>query len=188
MRNMIEDAKKVGKLLFDAELIDGASGNMSFKVENEKVLVTKTGCVLFDLKDEDFVEVDSKFASRDRLIHKKIYEKSSHRCVVHCHGVYNVVLGMVEKQIKPLDLEGKLYFGSIEVVEGEFGSEELADKIANVLAKSKVVFVRGHGMYVGAENFIEAFNLSCYAEHSCKVLFNLKLLNELHHRKGWEDL
>ncbi len=186
MRNMIEDAKKVGKLLFDAELIDGASGNMSFK--DEKVYVTKTGCVLFDLRDEDFVEVDSKFASRDRLIHKKIYEKSSHRCVIHCHGVYNVVLSMVEKEIKPVDLEGKLYFGSIEVVEGEFGSEELADKIASVLAKNKVVFVRGHGMYVGAENFIEAFNLSCYAEHSCKVLFNLKLLNELHHRERWENL
>ncbi len=181
----LEEAIEVGRLLFEAHLIDGASGNMSFK-SGDDVLITRSGAPLYALRPEDFVPIDDSRASSDRLVHAKIYEETSFKAVLHCHGVFNVVLGLKFDRIVPLDLEGSLYFSEIEVVEGEFGSQQIAEAIAEVVKRKRVAVVRGHGIYAAASSIREAFNLASYVEHSCEVLYYSKLLDELHHRKGGE--
>ncbi|MET1123964.1 MAG: class II aldolase/adducin family protein [Archaeoglobaceae archaeon] len=182
---MIEEAIEVGRLLFRSGLIDGASGNLSFR-EGDRIVITRSGAALYDLKPEDFVEVSSEKASTDRLVHKKIYEISPFSCVLHCHGVFNVVLSLKLDRIVPADLEGRLFFGELEVVDGEFGSESYAEKVAEVVSRRKIAIARGHGIYVAANDFREAFNLANYAEHSCEVLYYLKLLDKLEHRESRE--
>ncbi|MEM4292022.1 MAG: class II aldolase/adducin family protein, partial [Archaeoglobaceae archaeon] len=55
---MIEKAIEIGKLLFHSGLIDGASGNLSFR-ENGKIMITKTGSNLESLEESDFVPIES---------------------------------------------------------------------------------------------------------------------------------
>ncbi len=108
---MFEEAIKVGKLLSASRLIDGASGNMSFKLANS-IYITRSGVSLDDITESSFVKIRPgefvKEASVDQLIHLKIYEKTDYNAVLHCHGVFNVVLGSRMDKIEPLDLEGKL--------------------------------------------------------------------------------
>ena len=181
MHSEIEQAIRIGKLLASYKLVDGASGNMSFKVGN-KIVITKTGTNLDDLSRESFVEVDldeeNPYASSDLIVHKEVYKNTDYKAVLHCHGVYNVVLSFKFNEIKPLDLEGSLYFGSIRVVKGEFRSKELAKKIADAIREKGVVVVRGHGIYSAGENLREAFNKACYVEHSCEIIYKLNLLNK----------
>ncbi|MCS7121219.1 MAG: class II aldolase/adducin family protein [Archaeoglobaceae archaeon] len=173
---MIDEAIKVGKLLLEVELIDGASGNMSFRDEKNNVVITRTGAELFNLKPEDFVKIDDLNASRDRKVHKAIYDKTNFKCVLHCHGTFNVVLSIFMREINPIDLEGKMYFGSLKVVDEEFGTEKYAEKISELVAENSIAIAKAHGIYVAAKDFMQAFNLASYAEHSCKVLYLCKLL------------
>ncbi len=182
---MIKEAIHVGKLLFHSRLIDGASGNLSFK-ENGRIMITKTGSNLESLEESDFVPIDSPNASRDKAVHAKIYEISDFNAVLHCHGVFNVVLSLRMDEIIPLDLEGKLYFGKIEVVKEEFGKEGYANAIAKKIQERGVVIARGHGIYSAGKSLREAFNKACYVEHSCEVLYYSDVLDKLEHRKGWE--
>ncbi len=179
---MFEEAIMVGKLLAASRLVDGASGNMSFKLA-DSIYITKSGENLDDLKESSFVKIKHgefvREASVDQLIHLKIYEKSDCSAILHCHGVFNVVLGSKMDKIEPLDLEGKLYFGEIEVVEGQFGSPELAEKISEVVRKKGVAIVRNHGIYAAGENLRDAYNKASYVEHSCEVVYYSKLLDKL---------
>jgi len=178
---MFEEAIRVGKLLASARLIDGASGNLSFRV-GETIYITRTGQNLDELDEKSFVPLRlgeaSKEASVDQRIHFKIYERSDYNAVLHCHGVFNVVLGSVMDKIRPVDLEGRLHFGEIEVVEGEFGSQELAESIAEAVKKKGVVIVRNHGIYAAGKNLRDAFNKASYAEHSCEIIYRLKVLDK----------
>lgn len=179
---MFEEAIKVGKLLAEARLIDGASGNMSFKL-GDTIYITKSGANLYDLSENSFVKMKiGEFvgeASVDQIIHQKIYEKTDYSAVLHCHGVFNVVLGAKMDTVKPVDLEGKLYFGEISVVEGRFGSPELADLISDSVKDKGVAVVRNHGVYAGGKDLRDAYNRVSYLEHSCEIIYRLMLLDKL---------
>ncbi|MEM0203881.1 MAG: class II aldolase/adducin family protein [Archaeoglobaceae archaeon] len=184
---MIKEAIEIGKLLFRSRLIDGASGNISFR-ENGRIMITKTGSNLESLEEFDFVPIESPNASRDKAVHLKIYELSEFNAVLHCHGVFNVVLSLKKDEITPLDLEGKLYFGKIEVVKEEFGKEGYAKEIAEKIRRNGVVIARGHGIYSAGKSLREAFNKACYVEHSCEILYYSEILDKLEHRKSRKEL
>ncbi len=177
---MFQEASKIGKLLAASRLIDGASGNMSFRI-GDAIYITKSGVSLDELTEESFVLLRGyvKDASVDQLIHRKVYEKTDYNAVLHCHGIYNVVLGSRMEIIEPVDLEGKLYFGKIKVVDGQFGSEDLAEKISDCIREKGVAVVRNHGIYAAGENLRDAYNKASYVEHSCEVLYHLTILNKI---------
>lgn len=178
---MFEEAIKIGKLLAMTKLIDGASGNMSFKI-GDTVYITKSGENLDSLTEQSFVKMRDgeyvKEASVDQIIHQKIYAKTDYSSVIHCHGIFNVVLGARIDKIEPIDLEGRLYFGVVKVIDGQFGSVELAEKISDSVRDAGIAIVRNHGMYAGGKNLREAYNKLSYLEHSCEVLYYSFLLNK----------
>ncbi|MEM4155101.1 MAG: class II aldolase/adducin family protein [Archaeoglobaceae archaeon] len=173
---MIQNAIEVGKMLFRSRLVDGASGNLSFR-EGDKILITKSGTNLDHLDENSFVEISHPQASRDKLVHFKIYEKTNYNAVVHCHGVFNVVLSLMRDKIIPVDLEGGMFLGELNVVSEEFGSEKYAESVAKEVKARGVAIAKAHGIYSAGKDLIEAFNKACYVEHSCEVLYYLCLLN-----------
>ena len=179
---MIEEAIKIGKKLAAYGLIDGASGNLSFR-KGGKIVITKTGVILDELTEEDFVEVEigkkRDDASSDLYVHEKIYEETDYKVVLHCHGVYGVTLSLFFDEIIPLDLEGKMFIGTLKIIEGKFASPSLAEKIAKSVKEKGVCLVRGHGIYSAGENFDEAFKLASYLEHSCQILFNYEVFRRV---------
>ncbi len=179
---MFEEAVKIGKLLASAKLIDGASGNLSFKI-GDVIYITKSGVNLDDMTENSFVKLKIgefvRDASVDQIIHQKIYQKTDYSAVLHCHGIFNVVLGARMDSIEPIDLEGKLYFGEVRVVEGQFGSPELAELISDAVREKGVAVVRNHGIYAGGKNLRDAYNKASYLEHSCEVIYRSLVLDKL---------
>jgi len=185
---MLEEAIVYGRKLYERGLVDGASGNLSFRL-NDTFLITKTGVNLEELDKESFVELEVKpytideikdlKASSDALVHAKTYLRTNYRFVLHCHGVYNVVLSLIRDKIEPLDLEGRLFLGKIEVLEGEFMTPEIAERISGEIAKKGYAVAKGHGIYAAGNSFREAFNLLNYVEHSCKVIYLKELFEKL---------
>ncbi len=173
-----ERAKAVGKKLLVQRLIDGASGNISFR-EGDCFYITRTGVMLDELDESSFVRMrvwsndTNPLASSDQLIHREVYRKSSRKAVLHCHGVYNVVLSFSRNSIIPLDLEGRLFLGEVRVISCKFMSEEMAKTVGRILAEDRAVIVRGHGIYCAGESIDEAYRLASYLEHSCEILYKL---------------
>jgi len=181
MLKVISEMIRVGQKLGRYRLIDGSSGNMSCRVE-DTIVITKSGTQLDELTPKDFVVLKigerSHEASSDLKVHQTIYEKTDYKAVLHCHGVYNVVLSLMQDEIVPKDLEGGLFLKRVRVVEGEFGSDELANVIAEEIARNGVVIHRGHGVYSAGKDITEAFNKACYLEHSCEIIYRLKVLKK----------
>ncbi len=175
----IEEMIRIGRKLGSLRLIDGASGNMSYR-DGERIIITRTGAILDELTPKDFVILRmgerSEYASSDLVVHTKIYENTDYKAVLHCHGVYNVVLSFLFDEIEPMDLEGRLFLKRVKVLEGEFGSEELAERIAEEVGRRGVVVVRGHGIYSAGMGMYEAFNRACYLEHSCEIIYRRMLM------------
>jgi L-fuculose-phosphate aldolase len=171
----------MGKRIFVHGLVDGASGNISVK-EGNKILITKSGSFLGGLDEQSIITVNlgekTDEASSDYPVHETIYRKTDFNAVIHCHGVFNVILSLTEDRITPLDFEGRIILGEVEIIHGEFGSREYADIIAAEIKRSGVVLSKGHGIYSAGKNLDEAFNRADYVEHSCKILYFHKLLKK----------
>lgn len=174
---MIQDAIEIGKMLFHSRLVDGASGNLSFR-NGSKIMITKSGANLASLDENSFVEINHPSASRDRLVHAMIYARTDYNAVVHCHGVFNVILSIKKSKILPQDLEGKLFLKELNVVDVEFGTPEYAEAIAETIKNNGIVIAKAHGIYSAGKNLVDAFNKACYAEHSCEVLYYLSLFDK----------
>ncbi|RUM33502.1 MAG: fructose-bisphosphate aldolase [Archaeoglobus sp.] len=178
VRANIKRASEIGKKLLLQRLIDGSSGNLSFR-EGNFFYITRTGAMLDELDETSFVRMEiwgngkNPLASSDQLIHREVYRRSDFNSVLHCHGVYGVVLSFKKSEINPLDLEGRYFVGNIKVTTCNFGSESMAEAIVKELSKRKAVIVRGHGIYTAGRSIEEAYRLASYLEHTCEIICKL---------------
>jgi L-fuculose-phosphate aldolase len=177
----IEEAIKIGKKLASYKLIDGASGNLSFR-NGDLITITKKGVMLDELNEKSFITIKlgerNKEASSDLIVHEAIYKATDYKAILHCHGVFNVVLSLYSKEINPVDLEGRLFIWNTRVVEGEFGSKALAEAIAREIEKPGAVVVKAHGMYAAGATLDEAFRKATYLEHSCEILYRKEIMKK----------
>jgi L-fuculose-phosphate aldolase len=165
--------ERIGKRLFTEHLVGGNFGNMSLRTGDEGFHIKRTGDYLDDVHELVFVPFDGpvpKTASSEYRVHLSVYRNSSHAAIVHAHPQAAIAASLVMDRIIPEDSEGKMFCPEIPVVGGEPGSQEIADNVAAVLSRSKLVIVRGHGTFAAGKSLDEAYQLTSLAEHSCRVL------------------
>lgn len=162
-----------GRELFLAGINNGANGNFSFR-QNNKVLITRSGAILSELKLKDFVSIDSPKASSESPAHRIIYENiPGIKAIFHIHSTSAVVLSLKTKEnfIAPLDLEGKYYFERIPIINTKLvpGAKDLPGKLL-VHQQLKAIIVRGHGVFVFGKTLQECFLRSCTIDNICKII------------------
>jgi L-fuculose-phosphate aldolase len=176
----------LGKKIVQSGLTTSRFGNMSI-LFGEKILITKTGSMLDELDENQFIEVDlrepcpkDELASTEICVHRTIYGETDAQAIIHTHSPYAVTLSLLEdKSVEPLDSEGRHFLGTIPIVNGSFGTEELAMNVCMVLKASKSCIARGHGVFALGMNLKEAFEVVSMVEHSAKV----KYLIEIHEQQ-----
>ncbi len=113
-----------------------------------------------------------RIASTEMCVHRAIYNKTSAKSVIHTHSPYAVALSIIEKDIvEPIDSEGLIFLGTLPVVEGSFGTEELARNVSSALYSHNACIARGHGVFAIGKSLTEAYTMACMAEHSSKVRY-----------------
>jgi L-fuculose-phosphate aldolase len=165
--------ERIGKRLFAEHLVGGNFGNMSVREDNKGFHIKRTGDYLDAVSGLVFVPFDGtvpKNASSEYRVHLAVYRISSQAAIVHAHPQAAIAASLVMDTIIPEDSEGKMFCPEIPVVGGAPGSQELADNVAAVLSKTKLVIVRGHGTFAAGKNLDEAYQFTSLAEHSCRVL------------------
>jgi L-fuculose-phosphate aldolase len=158
------------------------SGNLSQRVD-DRVIITRTGAMLGRLAVDDLVVTSSAPTNDERLqasselvVHLAIYERTKCGAVAHGHALWAVLAAWFADELKPIDVEGAYYHGSIPVVEctPATASPILGTALATSLTLKPVAIVRGHGVFAVGDNLERAM------QHICSVNDSARLLVEAH--------
>ncbi|GAB7016089.1 class II aldolase/adducin family protein [Methanogenium cariaci] len=162
----------IGTRLHQEGLVTSVFGNMSRRGEGG-FEITPTGSFLdaparlVFVSDEGVAEAG---ASSEYRVHLQAYQKTDAAAIVHAHPPYAVALSLSCDAIVPADSEGKMLLPRIPVVDGEPGTDELAENIGTALVSSPLVIARGHGTFARAETLVDAYILTAVAEHAARIL------------------
>jgi len=189
-RNIIEEIIFTGKVLYEEKLVNSHAGNISVR-EGDYLYITKTGKMLGFLKEEDIIKLpiyketeEDKIASSELIVHRAIYRNSDFNAIIHAHPLCATTLTFfLDKEFTPIDNEGKLFIGSVPIidVENASGSLELADALVNTIRKtgSEVYLVKKHGSFVCSKNLNYALKLTSDLEFCGKIYYLVKIKDRL---------
>lgn len=186
-RELVNSFSLFGRELFLAGMNNSHSGNMSFfEPERRVITITKTGAMLGLINESSLVETTitencemDKIASREIVVHREIYNKTSKKAIIHAHPPAVIAMSLENDVIKPIDAEGGYYFSEgvpVITVENAIASSEVAVKIAPYLEKHNIAVVRGHGTFAAAETLEKCLLYTTSIEFSCRTIINYKIL------------
>jgi L-fuculose-phosphate aldolase len=164
----VEEFHAVGRMLWEAGLVSSHGGNMSVRLPDGGLLITRTGAMLGRLDEGDLVTVaaDGSSAgepSMDTVVHRAVYAATGAGVVLHAHPRHAIALSLVVDALEPVDAEGKLRLGSVPVVDAEQVAEALRDR--------PIVLARGHGSYACGDDLWQALQWTSVLEESAQVLW-----------------
>jgi len=176
-----QEIARFGKKLVLSGLTSSRFGNISLRGE-DRIFITCTGSMLDELDGEMVVEVDlsspcnqDKIASSEICVHRAIYQSTANMAIIHTHSPYAVALSLLEqKAVVPMDSEGLIFLGTMPIVEGKIGTNDLAMAASIALEKHKACIARGHGVFAAGKSLPDAYTAACMAEHSAQVRYLVK--------------
>jgi L-fuculose-phosphate aldolase len=182
---VLNDFVWVGQELLASGLIDSHGGNMSVR-DGDKIFITRRGCRLGNLTENDIIEVPlsgespaDHNASRELIVHRAIYSGTDAKAIVHAHGAYSVALSITENKIIPQDAEGTFFLKGVSIVRARdtIGSAEVARLISPLFGGNPAVMVRGHGSFTKGKNLEEAYQYTSCLENTSRIVYLVKSLN-----------
>ncbi|MEG0165415.1 class II aldolase/adducin family protein [Anaerorhabdus sp.] len=190
MKRVIEIAKE----LFDRKLVNGMTGNISFR-DNEIIYISKSGTCFKYLNEDSFAKIslNDNFIegkpSKEYPLHLALYKDNEDiTCVIHTHSFNSVLISAlknidVEKNelfsyTPYLKMKAKNQIGIVDYFNP--GSVELFENFSKILnMKCNVYLLKNHGLIVRGKDVLEVFDVIEEFEQSCKILLSIKRYNEL---------
>ena len=177
---ILAEIETVGRYTVERGLVDSFFGNISARA-GELIYISQTAASLDELKGcIDPVPTDNSSttgitASSELLAHRKIFEETGARVILHGHPKFSVVMSMLcETRDCPVkdcwkDCPHVRLLGGTPVVAGEIGAGGLAKRVPPVIGGTGSAIVYGHGVFtLGRAGFGEAFAAMVEVENFCR--------------------
>jgi ribulose-5-phosphate 4-epimerase/fuculose-1-phosphate aldolase len=177
---VLAELAAVGRYTVERSLVDSFFGNISLRA-GEVIYISQTAASLDELAGcIDPVPMDNSStcgitASSELLAHRRIYEASAARVILHGHPKFAVVMSMLCEEAEcPVtdcwkDCPKVRFLGGTPVVAGEIGAGGLAKRVPPVIAGPGRALVYGHGVFtIGRKDFGEAFRTMVEVENWCR--------------------
>ncbi len=172
---------RYAKLLYEKGLVAGSDGNLSARIDEERILVTASGVHKGLMGPDGLIVVDNRGmegagtskASSEVPMHLAIYKKiKDARAIIHAHAPWTTAASLKRDSIDLSILaEGRILFPEVKVV--PFlppGSVELAKAAARAAAENRVFILKAHGVVAWGKDLKEAFCLIEALEHNVKTM------------------
>jgi len=171
---MIDDIKKIGRLMFEEKLVTGGVGSFSFR-QGDEIFTTKKGALLGHLLDQDIekVGIEATDAWPELKVHLAIYKASKVQAIIHAYSPYANLMSFSEDKLLPLDAEGKQGLRTIAVLKARdpLNSDEMVKMLPTLLGGNYVAaLVRGNGSFAVGQDLMEAYLRISQTEASCQLL------------------
>lgn len=178
---ILAEIERVGRYTVERGLVDSFFGNISARA-GELIYISQTAASLDELAGcIDPVPTDNSSttgitASSELLAHRKVFEETGARVILHGHPKFSVVMSMLCETkegcaIKDCwkDCPHVRLLGGTPVVAGEIGAGGLAKRVPPVIGTTGSAIVYGHGVFsIGREGFAEAFSGLVEVENFCR--------------------
>ena len=178
--DIFAELARVGRYTVERGLVDSFFGNISCRTD-DLIYISQTGASLDALRGcIDPVPFDNSSttgitASSELLAHRRIYETSGARTILHGHPRFAVVMSMLceEQECRVEDCWKECpkirFLGDTPVVAGEIGAGGLAKKVPPVIAGPGKAIVFGHGVFtIGTEGFENPYRFMVEVENWCR--------------------
>lgn len=161
---------RIGKLLYDKNLIIASDGNISTRLNKKIILITPSGLCKGRLKPHEIVRMtvegepiiqSNVKPSSEFQMHLALYKKRLDiHSIIHAHPLYTTTLASANYQIKQKVKEYFLKLSEVSQMVGQIawvrkyqpGSKELAKATVQKITKSNIVILANHGIIVVGEN------------------------------------
>jgi ribulose-5-phosphate 4-epimerase/fuculose-1-phosphate aldolase len=177
---VLSEIRAAGRYTVERGLVDSFFGNISYRVGGT-VFISQTAASLDELAGcIDPVPTDNRSttgitASSELLAHRRIYEATGARAILHGHPKFAVAMSMLcdvkDCPVKDCwkDCPRVRMLGDTPVVAGEIGAGGLAVRVPPVIDGPGKAIVYGHGVFaIGRDGFEEAFRAMVDVESRCR--------------------
>lgn len=179
---ILDEITRVGSYTVQRGLVDSFFGNISYS-NGDLIYISQTASSLDELAgciDPVPFENSSTVgitASSELVAHRRIFEVTGCRAVLHGHPRFAVVMSMLceEKENCPVqdcwkDCRKVRILGGTPVVAGEIGAGGIARNVPPVIGEPGRAIVFGHGVFaIGRTDFREAFQALVDVENWCRT-------------------
>jgi len=177
---VLSEIRAAGRYTVEGGLVDSFFGNISYRV-GDTIYISQTAASLDELAGcIDPVPTDNRSttgitASSELLAHRRIYEATGARAILHGHPKFAVAMSMLcdvkDCPVKDCwkDCTRVRMLGDTPVVAGEIGAGGLAARVPPVIGGTGTAIVYGHGVFaIGRDGFGEAFRSMVDVENRCR--------------------
>lgn len=176
----------LAKRAMDLNLITGAEGNFSVRVDEKSFAITPSAVEYDEMGVDDIVIIDihgekiygEREPSSEWRLHAEIYKEFKDvNSVVHVHPVYATVISVVREEI-PVIIDEQVFYigGSLRVSNyAPSGTLELARNVIDVLRGRKAAIIANHGLVAVGKDEKAALYVAMVAEKISKIYYLSKL-------------
>ena len=159
---------QAGKLLYQKNFVAAAEGNISIKLDKDRILITPSGLNKGFLSEKELVVIDSNgkkisgflYPSSELKMHLAVYKKRPEvKAVVHAHPPYATALTVAGESLEKYFLpEAVLSLGKVPLTSyATPTTEEVPQVIENLIARSDTILLKNHGVLACGKDLWDAF-------------------------------
>jgi L-fuculose-phosphate aldolase len=181
----------VAKALHQKNMLAAADGNISYRVNDDEILITPSGKPKALITPDDIAIINLKNTvlrgnpSSERLMHLAVYERCPKaRCVIHAHPATAIAWSIARPDWTELPAgclsELILAAGRVPIAPyARPGSQSMGDVLKPFLPDSRIIVLARHGAITWGEDLQEALNGMERLEHTATVLMHAAQLGGL---------
>jgi L-fuculose-phosphate aldolase len=172
--------------LYQQGLVSATSGNLSIRLDKQRILITGHQVCLGEVSRREILEVNIKGKvispslkpSSELPLHLAIYKQLKADAVVHAHPPLTNGFFAANAKFEASTFESSFYIGKIEVVPQKSLTVTDIPPVINALSKNRIVVLKNHGVVSISQSIKQALFLIETLEDAVKTLIIKKLFNE----------
>jgi L-fuculose-phosphate aldolase len=187
---MKNDLIEIGRLMYQQKMIAGTDGNISVKLDDDRIMITPSGLPKGNLKPEDIVIVDingkhlqgNLKASSESLMHLFVYKnRPGIKACVHSHAPYITAFAVagihLAEDILP---EVVVSIGGIPLTDyAPPGTDAVPKCLEPYIAANNAFVLRNHGLLTIGRSLNEAFFRHETVEHYARIVHLARQLGNI---------
>ncbi len=176
-----EDVRLHAKKMFDAGLVAGSAGNVSRRVERNRIAITPTSVAYDELTAGQVVLVDLESGRAVDSVCEPSYELPMHlavyrsrpdvQAVVHTHAPFVTTLSILRRPLPPVIDEMVVWLGgTIDVADYAFtGTDAVGTNVVRTLGERMGVILANHGNVCIGRDLRQALHAAVVMESCARV-------------------
>ncbi len=185
-KNIYNEVKRIGRLLWEKDLATAFNGNISARLDPEVIMLTGTGTCLGFLEDKDLscvrlsdgVLIDGASPTSEKMLHLEIYKNFPDvNGIVHTHATYTNAFFLNEKVFHPRTFEAKYLLGDVLGVDQDSVNVKEATPVIKSLQGRHLVALRHHGIVGVGVDLFQAFARVQSLEEQIKMEYVSRVLS-----------